>query len=89
VQSFAVPYLMLVCVQGYLTDNGIINLSRVEKIMRGIGKLEDEIFRRRRQNDLNYRAREVLLCDDYDDYVHYCKDEICGNSKLLTQDAAN
>nr|XP_002129696.2 5'-3' exoribonuclease 2 isoform X1 [Ciona intestinalis] len=43
---------------GYLTCNGKVNLSRVEKIMMGIGKLEDEIFRKRRESDVNYRARE-------------------------------
>ncbi|CAK8690060.1 unnamed protein product [Clavelina lepadiformis] len=43
---------------GYLTKNGHINLDRVEKIMRGIGRMEDEIFRKRRESDLNYRARE-------------------------------
>ncbi|XP_039259920.2 5'-3' exoribonuclease 2-like [Styela clava] len=43
---------------GYLTKNGIVNLGRVEKIMRGIGEMEDEIFRRRRQNDVNFRERE-------------------------------
>ena len=47
--------------QGYLTNNGIINLDRVEKIMRRIGILEDEIFKKRRQSDLNYRAREVMM----------------------------
>ena len=29
--------------------------------MRGIGKLEDEIFRKRRVNEVNFRAREVSL----------------------------
>lgn len=43
---------------GYLTKNGIVDLSRVEKIMRGIGQMEDQIFRRRRESDLNYKARE-------------------------------
>jgi len=42
---------------GYLTSDGICNLGRVEKIMRGIGKMEDEIFRKRREGDLRYRAR--------------------------------
>lgn len=43
---------------GYLTKNGKVNLGRVEKIMRGIGKMEDEIFKRRRENDLKFRERE-------------------------------
>nr|CAB3267809.1 5'-3' exoribonuclease 2 [Phallusia mammillata] len=43
---------------GYLTTNGQVNLSRVEKIMQGIGRLEDMIFRKRRESDVNYRARE-------------------------------
>jgi len=43
---------------GYITSNGQINLGRVEKIMRGIGRIEDEIFRKRREGDVRYRARE-------------------------------
>uniref|UniRef100_H2ZND9 5'-3' exoribonuclease n=1 Tax=Ciona savignyi TaxID=51511 RepID=H2ZND9_CIOSA len=43
---------------GYLTSNGQINLGRVEKIMVGIGKMEDAIFRKRRESDVSYRARE-------------------------------
>lgn len=52
-------YTIIYLLQGYLTKNGIVDLSRVEKIMRGIGEMEDAIFRRRRENDLNYRSREV------------------------------
>uniref|UniRef100_H2ZNE1 Uncharacterized protein n=1 Tax=Ciona savignyi TaxID=51511 RepID=H2ZNE1_CIOSA len=50
---------------GYLTSNGQINLGRVEKIMVGIGKMEDAIFRKRRESDVSYRAREVKEQLDY------------------------
>jgi len=46
---------------GYLTTNGQINLPRVELIMTAIGRMEDEIFRKRRQNDVNYRERQKSI----------------------------
>ncbi|XP_078593313.1 5'-3' exoribonuclease 2-like isoform X1 [Branchiostoma floridae x Branchiostoma japonicum] len=42
---------------GYLTDNGLVNLSRVQVILTELGKDEDEIFKKRQENELNFRAR--------------------------------
>ncbi|KAH8102814.1 exoribonuclease 2 [Phellopilus nigrolimitatus] len=36
---------------GYLTNNGSLEYPRVEIILEGLAKREDEIFRRRREND--------------------------------------
>lgn len=35
-----------------------MNLERVQLIMLQLGKQEDEIFKRRQQNELMYKARE-------------------------------
>ncbi|GLV43464.1 Rat1 5'-3' exoribonuclease [Carabus blaptoides fortunei] len=43
---------------GWLTDSGDVNLDRVQLIMCELGKAEDEIFKRRQQNELNFKARE-------------------------------
>lgn len=43
---------------GYLTDSGDVNLERVQLIMTELGKAEDEIFKRRQQNELTFKARE-------------------------------
>ncbi|XP_022087576.1 5'-3' exoribonuclease 2-like isoform X2 [Acanthaster planci] len=43
---------------GYLTDSGIVNLERVQLIMTDLGEVEDEIFKQRRQNELNFRRNQ-------------------------------
>ncbi|XP_073960993.1 5'-3' exoribonuclease 2 homolog [Choristoneura fumiferana] len=44
--------------RGWITDSGDVNLERVQLIMDELGRVEDEIFRRRHANELNFRARE-------------------------------
>lgn len=43
---------------GYLTDSGDVNLHRAQLILSGIGEVEDDIFKKRQQNELNYRQRQ-------------------------------
>ncbi|BFZ12305.1 hypothetical protein BsWGS_15345 [Bradybaena similaris] len=43
---------------GYLTDSGVVNLSRVQLIMSDLGKLEDEIFKKRRATELDFKRRD-------------------------------
>ncbi|KAL3314383.1 5-3 exoribonuclease [Cichlidogyrus casuarinus] len=42
---------------GWLTDSGEVNLPRVEKIMLQLGLVEDEIFRNRRNDEMQFRDR--------------------------------
>ncbi|XP_077593167.1 5'-3' exoribonuclease 2 isoform X2 [Stigmatopora nigra] len=42
---------------GYLTDNGYINLERVEMIMEALGVAEDNIFKRRKESDDCFNRR--------------------------------
>ncbi|VDI83646.1 5'-3' exoribonuclease 2 [Mytilus galloprovincialis] len=42
---------------GYLTDSGVVNLSRVQIIMQELGEVEDEIFKKRRNNELEFQRR--------------------------------
>jgi len=43
---------------GYLTDSGSVNLARVQLILTELGEVEDEIFKKRRANDLDMKRRE-------------------------------
>ncbi|KAL6261185.1 hypothetical protein P5V15_008709 [Pogonomyrmex californicus] len=43
---------------GFLTDSGDVNLDRVQLIMSDLGDVEDEIFKKRQQNELAYKQRE-------------------------------
>ncbi|GCB67072.1 hypothetical protein scyTo_0012093, partial [Scyliorhinus torazame] len=43
---------------GYLTDNGFVNLERVQMIMVAVGEAEDNIFRKRRDDDVSFRRRQ-------------------------------
>ncbi|XP_012934776.1 5'-3' exoribonuclease 2 [Aplysia californica] len=45
---------------GYLTDSGVVNLSRVQLVMSDLGKVEDEIFKKRRQTELDFRRRDKM-----------------------------
>jgi len=43
---------------GYLTDSGSINLARVQLILTELGQAEDEIFKKRRETDLEFKRRD-------------------------------
>ncbi|XP_015110782.1 5'-3' exoribonuclease 2 homolog [Diachasma alloeum] len=43
---------------GFLTDSGDVNLDRVQLILSDLGDMEDEIFKRRQQNELAFKQRE-------------------------------
>ncbi|XP_012232131.1 5'-3' exoribonuclease 2 homolog isoform X1 [Linepithema humile] len=43
---------------GFLTDSGDVNLDRVQLIMSDLGDMEDEIFKKRQQNELAFKQRE-------------------------------
>jgi 5'-3' exoribonuclease 2 len=40
-----------------LTEDGNVNLERVQLILTELGAVEDEIFKRRQENELQFRAR--------------------------------
>ncbi|XP_045537994.1 5'-3' exoribonuclease 2 homolog [Papilio machaon] len=44
--------------KGWVTDSGDVNLERVQVIMDELGRVEDEIFKRRHHNELVFRARD-------------------------------
>lgn len=44
--------------QGFLTDSGNVNLDRVQLIMADLGDVEDEIFKKRQQNEIAFKERE-------------------------------
>ncbi|CAG9789533.1 unnamed protein product [Diatraea saccharalis] len=43
---------------GWITDSGDVRLDRVQMIMTELGHVEDEIFKRRHTNELNFKARD-------------------------------
>lgn len=45
--------------QGYLTDSGIVNLERVQLVLTDLGEMEDEIFKKRRETDLDFKRRDL------------------------------
>ncbi|XP_052269365.1 5'-3' exoribonuclease 2-like isoform X3 [Dreissena polymorpha] len=42
---------------GYLTDSGVVSLERVQLIMQDLGEVEDEIFKKRRTDDMEFKRR--------------------------------
>uniref|UniRef100_A0A6M2DFT6 5'-3' exoribonuclease n=1 Tax=Xenopsylla cheopis TaxID=163159 RepID=A0A6M2DFT6_XENCH len=43
---------------GFITESGDVNLTRVQMILHDLGMAEDEIFKKRQQTELNFRARD-------------------------------
>lgn len=43
---------------GYLTNNGFVDLKNAEQILSGIGQVEDDIFKKRQQQELNFKRRQ-------------------------------
>ena len=43
---------------GYLTHNGEVNLPRVQLMLSRLGEVEDGIFKKRREDDLEFRQRQ-------------------------------
>ena len=44
--------------KSYMTRNGSVNLKAVEFVMRSIGRMEDAIFKKRRQEECQRRIRD-------------------------------
>ncbi|CAD6184562.1 unnamed protein product [Caenorhabditis auriculariae] len=47
---------MVYQIKGYLTKDGDVELERVQMIMCGLGEVEDEIFKRRQQDEERFKA---------------------------------
>lgn len=47
---------MVYSMKGYLTKDGNVYMDRVERIMLGLGEVEDEIFKRRQQDEERFKA---------------------------------
>ncbi|XP_037752171.1 5'-3' exoribonuclease 2 isoform X2 [Chelonia mydas] len=43
---------------GYLTESGYVNLQRVQMIMLAVGEVEDSIFKKRKDDEENFRRRQ-------------------------------
>ncbi|CAH0594498.1 unnamed protein product [Chrysodeixis includens] len=46
--------------KGWITDSGDVNLERVQVIMTELGHMEDEIFKRRHQNEINFKLKDKM-----------------------------
>lgn len=54
-----------------MTDSGNVNLQRVQRIMLELGKAEDEIFKKRQENEIAFKAREKAKRRRTDGYNQY------------------
>ncbi|XP_019371666.1 PREDICTED: 5'-3' exoribonuclease 2 isoform X2 [Gavialis gangeticus] len=43
---------------GYLTESGFVNLQRVQMIMLAVGEVEDNIFKKRKDDEENFKRRQ-------------------------------
>uniref|UniRef100_A0A667Y095 5'-3' exoribonuclease n=1 Tax=Myripristis murdjan TaxID=586833 RepID=A0A667Y095_9TELE len=50
---------------GYLTQNGFVNLERVEMIMHAVGVAEDNIFKKRKEDDVKHQAPAYLTTGQF------------------------
>jgi 5'-3' exoribonuclease 2 len=46
--------------QGWVTDSGFVNLERVQMIMNELGRVEDQIFKKRQQDELHFRYISIV-----------------------------
>lgn len=46
-------YMYFYHLQGYLTESGYVNLQRVQMIMLAVGEVEDSIFKKRKDDEVN------------------------------------
>ncbi|XP_019399395.1 PREDICTED: 5'-3' exoribonuclease 2 [Crocodylus porosus] len=44
--------------EGYLTESGFVNLQRVQMIMLAVGEVEDNIFKKRKDDEENFKRRQ-------------------------------
>uniref|UniRef100_A0A7M4EVR3 5'-3' exoribonuclease n=1 Tax=Crocodylus porosus TaxID=8502 RepID=A0A7M4EVR3_CROPO len=49
---------ILFFLQGYLTESGFVNLQRVQMIMLAVGEVEDNIFKKRKDDEENFKRRQ-------------------------------
>jgi len=48
--------------QGWVTDSGFVHLERVQMIMNELGRVEDQIFKKRQQDELHFRYQHCPIC---------------------------